>query len=195
MIRVTGYMQNARGRLSRGDARIDAGLTKLAAFRAAAPAKLREAAADLQKRLLDTLAVGMTRIQRKGTKNAEPHVVRQEKMAPDVAPQGGAARRAEYGDSWPKGDINRSVEEFAGPDPMVMTTDKGKRIYENPDTGVQVVEDINGEYYRVYDPSLPGRRKYLDLDGSIPNNKIVDGRQVGRTQSEYNQVTHFRIEK
>ena len=82
MIRVTGYMQNARGRLSRGDARIDAGLTKLAAFRAAAPAKLRGAAADLQKRLLDTLAVGMSRIQRKATKNAAPHVVRQEKMAP-----------------------------------------------------------------------------------------------------------------
>src|SRR6056297_3471515 len=82
MTRVTGYMQNARGRLSRGDARIDAGLTKLAVIRCAAHAKLRGAAADLQRRLLDTLAVGMTRIQRKATKNAEPHVVRQEKVAP-----------------------------------------------------------------------------------------------------------------
>jgi hypothetical protein len=45
------------------------------------------------------------------------------------------------------------------------------------------------------DPNLPGRRRYLDLDGNVPNNALVDGRQVGRTQAEYNQVTHFRIER
>jgi len=189
-------MTRSKGWLSWGWNRIiDDGLARVGAFRSVYPAKLRAAAADLQRRLLDTLAVGMSRIQRKATKNAEPHVVTQEKMVPDAVPQGGAARRAEYGDGWPKGDINRSVDEFAGPNPIVTTTDKGKNIYANPETGVQVVEDINGGYYRVYDPSLSGRRKYLDLNGNIPNNKIVDGRQVGRTQAEYNQVTHFRIEE
>jgi hypothetical protein len=57
-----------------------------------------------------------------------------------------------------------------------------------------VVEDTNGNYYRIFDPSLPGKRRYLDMDGNIPNNRIDElGRQVGRTQAEYNQVTHFKI--
>lgn len=37
-----------------------------------------------------------------------------------------------------------------------------------------------------------GNRIYLDVDGKpIPNNKVVDGKQVGITKSEYNQLTHF----
>ena len=109
-------------------------------------------------------------------------------------PTGGAARRARHGSGWPSGDLNKSVREHAGDNPNISITNKGKRIYETPDTGVQVVEDMQGGYYRIYDPSLPGKRKYLDLSGDIPNNKLVDGRQVGRPQAEYNQVTHFIIE-
>jgi hypothetical protein len=76
-------MTRSKGWLSWGWNRIiDDGLARVGAFRSVYPAKLRAAAADLQRRLLDTLAVGMTRIQRKSTKNAEPHVVRQDKVAP-----------------------------------------------------------------------------------------------------------------
>src|SRR6056297_327102 len=83
LTRVVSYMTRSRGWLSWGWNRIiDDGLARVGAFRSVYPAKLRGAAADLQKRLLDTLAVGMTRIQRKATKNAAPHVVRQEKVAP-----------------------------------------------------------------------------------------------------------------
>lgn len=58
--------------------------------------------------------------------------------------------------------------------------------------GIEVVEDTNGNYFRVYDPSLPGKRKYLDLQGIVPSNKkLPNGKQAGRTQSEYNEVTHF----
>ena len=86
MSRVVSYMSRSRGWLSWGWNRIiDDGLARVAAFRSVYPAKLRAAAADLQKRLLDTLAVGMSRIQRKATKNAEPHVVRQEKVAPPAS--------------------------------------------------------------------------------------------------------------
>ncbi|BCU92068.1 hypothetical protein YP72344_35630 [Yersinia pseudotuberculosis] len=53
---------------------------------------------------------------------------------------------------------------------------------------------MSGSYFRLHDPSLPGKRTYLDLDGNIPNNKTLEtGKQVGRTQSEYNEVTHFNI--
>jgi len=83
LTRVVSYMTRSRGWLSWGWNRIiDDGLARVGAFRSVYPAKLRAAAADLQKRLLDTLAVGMTRIQREATKNAAPHVVRQEKVAP-----------------------------------------------------------------------------------------------------------------
>ncbi|MEQ8916549.1 MAG: hypothetical protein RID11_07535 [Roseovarius sp.] len=83
LTRVVSYMTRSKGWLSWGWNRIiDDGLARVGAFRSVYPAKLRAAAADLQRRLLDTLAVGMTRIQRKSTKNAEPHVVRQDKVAP-----------------------------------------------------------------------------------------------------------------
>ena len=83
LTRVVSYMTRSKGWLSWGWNRIiDDGLARVGAFRSVYPAKLRAAAADLQRRLLDTLAVGMTRIQRKATKNAAPHVVRQERVAP-----------------------------------------------------------------------------------------------------------------
>lgn len=107
---------------------------------------------------------------------------------------GGAARRAQHGANWPRGNLRSSLDRFAGSNPRTWETNTGKRIYENRETGIQVVEDIQGGYYRIFDPNLPGRRRYLDLDGNIPNNRIIDGRQIGRTQDEYNQVTHFLIE-
>jgi hypothetical protein len=87
------------------------------------------------------------------------------------------------------------LSKFAGKNPLVTTTDKGKKIFTNSETGIQVVQDVNGNYFRIYDPSIPGKRGYLDMNGNIPNNKILEnGKQAGRSQSEYNQVTHFNIE-
>ena len=77
----------------------------------------------------------------------------------------------------------------------VSFTNSGK-IYTNSSNGVRVVEDLNGSYFRRHDSSISGRRGCLDRDGNIPNNKTLEnGRQVGRNQSEYNAVTHFKIEK
>ncbi len=105
---------------------------------------------------------------------------------------GGAQRAAKYSSNWKSADLNESVVKFAGPDPIVTTTDKGKRIYKNHIDGIEVVEDLNGGYFRIYNPSLPGSRRYLSLDGVVPNNKTSPtGKQMGRTQSEYNEVTHF----
>ncbi|MDH6354187.1 hypothetical protein M2132_000514 [Dysgonomonas sp. PH5-45] len=30
------------------------------------------------------------------------------------------------------------------------------------------------------------------MNGNVPNNKIYEGKQMGRSSSEYNQVTHFK---
>ena len=108
----------------------------------------------------------------------------------------GATRAQQYSANWPKANLNEAIKKFAGRDPIITTTDKGKRIYTNSQTGIQVVEDTTGNYFRIYDPSLPGKRAYLDLDGKVPNNKILDNeKQIGRNQSEYNEVTHFNIDR
>ncbi|WP_460137712.1 RHS repeat-associated core domain-containing protein [Pseudomonas sp. S1_E04] len=108
---------------------------------------------------------------------------------------GGAERSAKYSANWKTANLNENIVKFAGTDPTVTTTDKGKKIYKNPLNGVEVVEDINGNYFRIYDPSLPGSRRYLSLEGVVPNNKTsLSGKQMGRTQSEYNEATHFNKE-
>lgn len=108
---------------------------------------------------------------------------------------GGAARAAQYSTNWREADLNSTVDKFSGPNPVVSTTEKGKKIYKNPENGIEVVEDLNGNYFRIYDPSKSGKRKYLDLEGTVPTNKTLpNGTQAGRTQSEYNEVTHFKKE-
>lgn len=106
----------------------------------------------------------------------------------------GAERAAKFAQNWPEADLSVAVEKFAGSNPVVTMTDKGKRIYTNQETGIQVVEDTSGGYFRIFDPSISGKRAYLDLDGNIPNNKTLEnGTLTGRSQSEYNEVTHFKI--
>ena len=115
---------------------------------------------------------------------------------PKAGGAGGAARAAQYAANWPEADLNSAISKFSGQHPVISTTEKGKKIYKNPNNGVEIVEDVNGHYFRIYDPSKPGKRKYLDLEGEVPTNKILpNGKQIGRTQSEYNEVTHFKKER
>jgi len=120
-------------------------------------------------------------------------IVPDEIPAPKLHETGGAARAAQYAKNWPEADLDNAVSKFSGPHPIISTTEKGKKIYKSPETGVEIVEDLNGGYFRIYDPSKPGKRKYLDLSGSIPNNKTLpNGNKTGMTQSEYNEITHFK---
>jgi hypothetical protein len=83
------------------------------------------------------------------------------------------------------------VNEMApGSKPIV--TDSGKIIYNNAQTGKQVVYDIEGNYFRIEDTTMTGKRVYTDVNGNaIPNNKVVNGKQSGISQGEYNQMTHY----
>ena len=47
-----------------------------------------------------------------------------------------------------------------------------------------------GNYFRVQDISLKGKRCYLDSNN--PTNKIVNGKQKGRNKEEYERLTHFK---
>ena len=107
----------------------------------------------------------------------------------------GAERAALYSEQWPSANLQEAINKFVGENPTISITEKGKRIYSNENSSIQIVEDLNGSYFRIYDTSISGKRKYLDMNGDIPNNKVSEnGKQVGRSQAEYNQVTHFNIE-
>ena len=57
------------------------------------------------------------------------------------------------------------------------TAFSGKEIYNNPKTGKQVVYDTDGNYFRIEDTTLTGKRVYTDINGNqIPNNKFVNGK-------------------
>lgn len=103
----------------------------------------------------------------------------------------GAGRAAKYADGWPKASMKEAIEKFAPGAEGVLNKDGTKMLYLNKETGIQVIEDNLGNYFRIENTNLKWDRRYLDLDGKIPNNKIVNGKQTGRLQPEYEQVTHF----
>ena len=103
---------------------------------------------------------------------------------------GGAARSAKFSEGWEKRSLSEAINKFA-PEAEGIGTSTGKTIYNNSETGIQVVYDNNGNYFRIEDTNLSGKNKYLDMEGNIPNNKIIDGKTKGRSPSEYKQITHF----
>ena len=104
----------------------------------------------------------------------------------------GANRAARYSDSWQSGSVKDAINKFA-PDATPVYTDTGKIIFRNESTGIEVVYDIAGNYYRIIDTNLSGRRNALDINGNrVPNNvQSENGTQRGMTQGEYNAHTHF----
>jgi len=108
------------------------------------------------------------------------------------ATKGGAGRAAQYSSEWGNASLKKTINRFA-PGSKGVKTSTGKTVYKNSETGIQVVVDDAGNYFRIENTNLTGKRKYLDLDGNIPNNKVVNGKTSGRTQGEYNQATHFNI--
>jgi hypothetical protein len=96
--------------------------------------------------------------------------------------------------SWPLASLDDAVAKLGPVD--VSGTDTGKVIFKSKATGVSVVFDPHSRYFRIEDPSLSGKRRYLDLDGNCPAN-IVDpqtGKLRGASQNDYMLRTHFRTD-
>jgi RHS repeat-associated protein len=82
----------------------------------------------------------------------------------------GLVRTLRFGSNWPSASLSEAIATVAGNNPNVAST-LGKVIYENPETGLQVVHDLGGNYFRVRNPGLAGVSQYLDLTGGkIPAN-------------------------
>ena len=104
---------------------------------------------------------------------------------------GGYERSQKYSNNWSDESLSKTVDKIA-PESKPVKTSRGKEISNNPKTGKQVVYDTDGNYFRIEDTTLTGKRVYTDINGNqIPNNKIVNGKQIGISKSEYNQLTHF----
>ncbi|HCW54411.1 MAG TPA: hypothetical protein DG753_11895 [Clostridium sp.] len=102
----------------------------------------------------------------------------------------GAARAAEYSKNWGNASLNDAIKKYA-PNSTPTTTASGKKIYTNSDTGIQIVYDTKGNYFRIEDTNKVGKRRYLGLDGKDMSNKVENGKQLGRSKAEYEAVTHF----
>jgi len=112
------------------------------------------------------------------------------------ANSGGAGRAARFGSNWQRASLARTVERIAGKNPLVESTASGKQIYRNPDTGLQVVYDVKGNYFRVENPAARGPARYLDQHGNeIPPNVFLVGRdgstQTGVPKDVRQALTHF----
>ena len=111
-------------------------------------------------------------------------------------PLGGAHRANKYSHNWQKASLSDARRKFVGNNPEIIHTKTGKIIHKNRQTGIEVVYDKEGDYFTIIDPSISGKRKYLDLDGNIPNNKTLpNGKQVGRSKEEYREATHFKVDR
>jgi len=106
----------------------------------------------------------------------------------------GMARSAKYKDKWEAVNINTFVEKFT-PDPII-TVDKGKITFTSQDGKFAIIADLGGTYCRLADMSNPNKPFYLDINGKDPRNYTDSkGKQHGRSKSERQEITHFRIKK
>lgn len=108
--------------------------------------------------------------------------------------QQGYVRKNEYGHLWDTVDINDVVSVIApGAKPEI---EGGKIIYYNADRTKAVVADVSG-YLRIQDLSRKTKkRQYLDQYGRNAHNvKEKNGKIRGRSNSEFQQATHYIIKK
>lgn len=102
----------------------------------------------------------------------------------------GATRAAQFTSEWGYASLQEAINRFA-PNVEPIITTKGKTIYNNTKTGISVVYDKMGNYFRIEDTTRPRGRNYLDTKGNDMNNETVNGKTRGRNRSDYQKVTHF----
>ena len=81
----------------------------------------------------------------------------------------GAMRAAKWESQWSKMPLDKAISKHAGPNHTSWVNNRRKLIYENPATGRQVVQDLDGGYFRIFQPNSFGSRRgrYLDMMGNV----------------------------
>lgn len=104
----------------------------------------------------------------------------------------GATRAQKFSKYWQEGSLNESIKNFTPNYEKEEKLEKGKIIYSDKKSKIQIVYDVNGNYFRIEDLTKKGKRRYLDINGKNTSNKIENGKQKGRSKDEYEALTHFK---
>ena len=112
-------------------------------------------------------------------------------IGPTRGPTGpGAWRAARFGSMWTRASLKDAVSTVAGQTPTITQTAQ-KTIFTNPQTGMRVVYDRAGNYFRVQNP----QGKYVDQFGKpIPDNvPLVNSKasEIGVPRDVRQSLTHF----
>lgn len=104
---------------------------------------------------------------------------------------------AAYKKNWESININHFVERFTPNAERVVSKDGRKLTFIDNKTNRAIIIDIKGAYCWLVDTTLgKSKNRFLDINGKPARNGINErGKQYGRNQSEYNKVTHFRIQR
>lgn len=104
----------------------------------------------------------------------------------------GAARSEEFSKYWEEASLGETINKFTPDYEVIEKLNKGKILYKSDISNIQIVYDANGNYFRIEDLNLKGKRRYLDINGNNVSNKIENGKQKGRSKEEYEALTHFK---
>ncbi|MBS4958276.1 MAG: capsid protein [Clostridium sp.] len=104
----------------------------------------------------------------------------------------GASRAEEFSKHWEEASLGETINKFTPDYEVIEKLNKGKILYKSDISNIQIVYDANGNYFRIEDLTLKGKRRYLDINGNNVSNKIENGKQKGRSKEEYEALTHFK---
>lgn len=108
----------------------------------------------------------------------------------------GKERAEKWSDNWSDAVLEDVIERLV---PNAYTTETKQKIeYRSEGSPFVVVVDKEGGYLRVLDSRLPGRSdgsKYVDINGKDVHNILENGKIRGRSKSEWQAATHFRIKR
>ncbi|WP_147319996.1 hypothetical protein [Chitinophaga silvisoli] len=96
-----------------------------------------------------------------------------------------------YKANWATDDLQSAITKFVGKDATFELSKSGKIIWKSESSSIEVIQDPLNKYFRILDTKLTGKRNYIDLNGNVPNNKVVNGKTTGNSQAEYNELTHY----
>lgn len=114
-----------------------------------------------------------------------------EKYSPKVK-RDGAVRAKEFSQFWQEESLKDTLNKILPEYEVLEKVDKGKMIYSNRNSSIQIVHDIKGNYFRIEDLNIKGKRRYLNINGDNVANKVENGKQKGRSKEEYEALTHFK---
>lgn len=103
----------------------------------------------------------------------------------------GADRAALFSKNWQKASLKETVEKFA-PGASPRKSEDGKKIYyTSADKKISVIYDIDGNYFRIKDNTIPSKKNHLSINGENMMNFVENGITHGRSDYDYQMNTHF----